>query len=773
MRNRCVAVVVGALTYSLLLAPSAYGQENSVDADIITVDLPNAPTLAVAVQIAGRINVGGVVCDVSGAPWAHVLGDDAIEVDRARFAPGWLNVRVAARGSGRGGCAKARALRMHVGRGSFAAALNPGATVLPESGVVELTAAALDGFAAVVTLDGVVENIARCLGKRTCVLPLDASQLPDWLLDKPRRKLLLWPAGVALTVGGTLPALHDGVAWVDVNRFAPEAVRYELRRPLLAATRLDGSAERTVLPLAMPEAVASVSCKFARCALSSAGIEVYAVDDASLRVQIKLELRPEANRIIAGRSVGRETFNLEVVRCVIRLPQDAPLLGGVQDHGYAVAVSRDCLPTEIRDLEVRTFPPTRAWIRGETRSQDRAFRVFEIAFDKVPDRIAELELTLRRAEPIGTTLAAARIAVAQDFQPIGVRLEVDDLGQLDFVPRNRVATLHTAYANPRWLRDISIIDRPGFYVVSDNGQKITGATAATGSVPLRLAYAPASVRKMLRRDNPIAVFDTIARYPVRTLNVPLPLARPNGVSGRAIVRVSCRHDEEMATVRPGRTTSIAFEDRFGCRLVIDRSQIPAEAGEQRLRVKAPGLDEVITVSKRPDQIELAITVGDREEFAVIHISVAHEYTGAHYDFSPRQSLGAEASWHIVLGDRSFRISVGTALPTGLFRFGSDQTRGAVAFSAGGLARFHWLYKEGREFPIGLDLGVLGTGLSNDPQLSFVTGLGFSVPVLNANTNLQASFNLHAWLEYALTRDVGRWAFMFGPSFAIGKFSTNL
>ena len=68
-----------------------------------------------------------------------------------------------------------------------------------------------------------------------------------------------------------------------------------------------------------------------------------------------------------------------------------------------------------------------------------------------------------------------------------------------------------------------------------------------------------------------------------------------------------------------------------------------------------------------------------------------------------------------------------------------------------------------------------TGIDADPHLSLVGGIGLSVPVLNANTPFEASFNLHAWLEYAPTRvEPGQnpWSFLFGPSFAVGKFSTQ-
>jgi hypothetical protein len=90
-------------------------------------------------------------------------------------------------------------------------------------------------------------------------------------------------------------------------------------------------------------------------------------------------------------------------------------------------------------------------------------------------------------------------------------------------------------------------------------------------------------------------------------------------------------------------------------------------------------------------------------------------------------------------------------------------------------RLLWLYSEGRPFPLGLELGALVTGIDDDPHLSLVGGIGLSVPVLNANTPFEASFNLHAWVEYAPTRaDAGYtpWSFLFGPSFAVGKFSTQ-
>lgn len=746
---------------------------------ILAVDLATAPTASVALPVADQIALGVPVCGVQGAPWASASADgDGIQVDRAGFAPAWLRIELGRRESGRRSCAMPTTLRAWIGPGGWLPASESAATVLPESGMVEVRATSVDAYDLVAHRRGTVLARGECMGGRTCALQLDETLIGAWLRAASDVELQLWPHDVPADVGQSLPALHDGTAFLARETWNVASIRYALVHPLLQTRTIDGTAERTLFPVTVPMAVADVSCKFARCAMTPQGLEVYAVDPTSLRVQVRLELRPDVQRVVAGKLARSETFSLEVQRCAIRLPSDAPLLAGVSNHAYVLAVSKECVSGDLRELQIGTQPPTTAWVRGELQSRDRGYRAFEIVFAEVPERVGHLELLLRRADAVGTTLAAARVPIASDFQPVGIRLEANELGALDFIPRNRAAKLEIVFASPRWAKEITVVARPGFYTIGDDGKSIRGAATGTGAVPLRLAYAPAALRELLGRRAPVAIFETAARFSVRTMNVPLPLTRPAAEGKGAIVRVACpgRGDtgvHEIRDVTPGRTVSIAYEDRFGCRLVLDRSAIPEEAGEQRLRVKAPGVDEVITLSGRPGTLEIAIPVGSREEFDAIDIVVAHEYTGAHYDFSPRQRLGADAAWHLILGDRSFRASVGTAMPTGLFRFDSAGGKGAVAFSAGGLARVSWLYKEGREFPIGLDVGVLGTSLSSDPQLSLVAGLGFSVPVLNANTSLQASFNLHAWVEFSPTRNSGPIAFLFGPSFAVGRFSTNL
>ena len=100
----------------------------------------------------------------------------------------------------------------------------------------------------------------------------------------------------------------------------------------------------------------------------------------------------------------------------------------------------------------------------------------------------------------------------------------------------------------------------------------------------------------------------------------------------------------------------------------------------------------------------------------------------------------------------------------------------MPISVGALTRVTFVRRDGRDFPIGLELGPFGTNLSDKPAFSLVGGLGLSIPVLNPGTVLQASFNFPAWVEYAPSR-AGRGeppvAFLFGPSFSVGRLATTL
>jgi hypothetical protein len=57
-------------------------------------------------------------------------------------------------------------------------------------------------------------------------------------------------------------------------------------------------------------------------------------------------------------------------------------------------------------------------------------------------------------------------------------------------------------------------------------------------------------------------------------------------------------------------------------------------------------------------------------------------------------------------------------------------------------------------------------------------VGLGVPIANRSLASQTSINLHAWLEYEISRDLGGqpgnpFGFIFGPSITFGNVGTNL
>ena len=82
--------------------------------------------------------------------------------------------------------------------------------------------------------------------------------------------------------------------------------------------------------------------------------------------------------------------------------------------------------------------------------------------------------------------------------------------------------------------------------------------------------------------------------------------------------------------------------------------------------------------------------------------------------------------------------------------------------------------------------MMAEGLANDvdssghslTQVATMTGLGLSVPIANRSLATETSINLHAWVEYEISRDLGGepgspLGFVFGPSLSIGNIGTNL
>ena len=174
-----------------------------------------------------------------------------------------------------------------------------------------------------------------------------------------------------------------------------------------------------------------------------------------------------------------------------------------------------------------------------------------------------------------------------------------------------------------------------------------------------------------------------------------------------------------------------------------------------------------------------------------HVADENHYLGALDIISGEPAV----QWTVVFGTGRVRLYATTAIPTGLYRFGTSQTSGVLSLSLGVLSRFTWLDSEGHEGLLGLEAGLMAFGLTGGDtsqagyslfQVGAVAGLGLSIPIANAGAATQASINLHAWFEQRIAGSTNgppgtngasiesksAQAVIFGPSISLGNVGTT-
>lgn len=624
-----------------------------------------------------------------------------------------------------------------------------------EAGIVSLEGIAGEDSQAVLLGDEKVEATTRCFGYEGCTLSVEEAK--EKIAAKPEKwEVVLVPRASEVQKGELLAPSER------LDSFGIDVVFSD---PLFTERTLDTGRDSWLLVPRVGQALEKVACERVICRRTEQGVLLFQPAPGAASVRLTYVLKPGYFRQFGGKLVASETLTLRLERCAVEGPT-WPLLAGVASQRLHVAIPQGCVPPAR--LEVQTSPPTGAWVRGEMEDVKPGHRVIEINLDSVPQGISSLTVTLLDGDS-GRRIGSSRVSVAQDFAPREVRILVPGIGPVGFIPSNRDGEVALGFSDPVWFERFQVVDRPGFYKVRQEGQKvfIRGEPGVLGHVPLRLAYRPSRDD----RSGSLALYDTSVVYPVRTVNLPLPLAAD---PDQRFYDVKCGPPGGEKALAPG-LTRIAYKYRDTCRIIFYLSRVPAEAGIQRLKVTAGSYERLILVEHADGLLTLSIGASERREYEIFTVSVAHDMTGDHYALGKEQRLGEEARYRILLSDDYFRISATTSLPTGLFRFGKSGSGETVPLSAGALIRFAYVQQEGRDFPVTLEAGMFGTNLSGSAHLSVVTGLGLTIPVLNPDTPAQASFNIHAWFEYSPTRaraGLGSIAFLFGPSFTIGRISTT-
>jgi hypothetical protein len=759
---------------------------NTIQIDISKIQAMSSPTAkSLSIVVRGSpstITFKGNICSLSQTPGVGLSDSPtSLKIDPHIYKSSWFEVRLAENPE----LCQSDSIVLNL-------AVAPSSQVPTKTSirvwfdalVAELSASKLAGLQLVSILDGKVSSLTNCLGhQQSCSLKLTKDFMTALAKNDQRAKFFIWPFPVKLAKDAAMPLLWlnaEQIANFDNYSLDPQTVLFD--RSLVDASRLDTSQDHIELPVRFSRSIEDVSCQHAQCRLTPSGILLFHLDPNVAQIKLRYFLNSNFYLVSDNRPVSTETITIKLDRCLIKIPNDVPLLGGTSSHRYFIKASQECVTQKINNLIIETQPPSQAYIKADWGVFEDGMRLLEIMFDQVPRGYRRLGLTLFDDTSIRRRLGSVSIPIAEEYTPVQIRFMVDEIGLLDFIPSNQPAKLQLGYSDPRWDSQLIAENRPGFFSVSrkDDSWRIQGKSGVTGNIPLHLSYRPSALNSFLsdslkQSQTPtLATIETKNVFAVKAINVPLKLL-PDKKKASKFIEVRCGVAKKEANIQIGNLARVAYDQRDSCRLVLHRDLIPIKAGTQRLKIKAGSFSQIVELTPKLDPLTITLPASDKNEYDTLTLSIAHDMLSGHYTLQSRQNLGEQAYYRILLSDSWFRISATTALPTGMFRFGSGDVEGTVPISAGALMRIVYLQPNGKEFPVGIESGPFGTNLSGQPDFSLVAGVGISIPVLNPNTSLQASFNIHAWLEYAPTRsarDEGAFAFLFGPSFTVGRISTT-
>jgi hypothetical protein len=558
---------------------------------------------------------------------------------------------------------------------------------------------------------------------------------------------------------------------------------------------LDLSTGEGRVQLARPEAVGGVECVGAVCEMRGDSVRVHSVGLQVNQVVVRLRLLPRVSLQQGAAPIETPSETFELVRCPMSVVS-GPVVRNNDDALTLVRLPRVC----------QLDPQTLSWVMDGERltvlqtedTEEGLFVLLRVG------RVNDEQMTLIVSHTGDRTAVAVATLSSWDLLPPRTALMLQGYGEVDFVPKNRAASVLVSPIERGRLEPLPV---PGAYeVVEEAGEPaVRGVAGASGYTGIRLGYRPDRLPPAFAGTNFATFADPIQR-PLREANLPVALGAAN-LGKKPIVELVCGvGDGVIEPIPPGVVRHIPFSERDSCRLVIHRSRIPEDNGEQLLEINTSVSD--VSGFERGDvrssqrllvrhgnEPEVLWIRGARHQFDRIRVEVAHVPDESLYLISrKRYSPAPSGQWVIVTEDASVKFYATATIPASLYRFSRDPQElgsGPLSLNFGVLSRFTILSDEGRESLLGLETGVMGMGLATDRdrQLALVSGLGVSVPLGNPNQPTQAAINIHAWIAYSLGTRTGQltssagevtglvelspWAFVFGPSITVGNVAAFL
>jgi hypothetical protein len=542
------------------------------------------------------------------------------------------------------------------------------------------------------------------------------------------------------------------------------------------------------VPLAHPEAVASVDCGAASCEIAGGAILVRCVTKQVGALAVRLRLAPHVFFARGDALEAAPAFSIGVLPCAMAIAS-GDALRGVDGARVVVRLESRCA-NEARTLRfaVGAAPVDVLRVESDGGAAFVLLRVGRIEGE-------ELAVTALRGDAESSVVGVARTHTRAAPQP-RASIELEGRGAIDFIPTNRPALVRFTSPGDRGRLVLSPLE--GAYAVTTEATAamIRGLKGAAGFVALRFGYRVDGLPASLSAVDLAVIPDGLER-PLREANVPAPLGA-SALGATPLVELVCGDGAGGSiAVLPGAMRQVPFVARDTCRLVLHRERLAPEDGSQQLNLQiditrvdgTPRSEAHVSqpIVLRPgSEPRYAWIRGISGPFDHVTVSIAHDADESHYVGGSELHDGAPSvQYSFIAGTGHARIYATTAIPTGLYRVSDRPHSGILTLNFGVIARFTWLDTEGHEGFLGLEAGVMGVGLANDStangsltQVATVFGAGLSVPIANRSLATETSINLHAWGEYEISRDLGGqpgspFGFVFGPSISIGNIGANL
>jgi hypothetical protein len=564
-----------------------------------------------------------------------------------------------------------------------------------------------------------------------------------------------------------------------------DAGRIVINRLLAADTTIDLSQGRTELALHHPDAVADADCGALECHLVGKKLLVTSTAPV-LATEVRLRLAP---RVFFQRRTAIEptpSFKLQVLHCAMTLASGLPARRN-DSAKVVVRLERRCVVQP--ELYRFTVDDTPLRVLKTTETESELFVVLDLG--SYSDD--ELEISAERSDT--GAVVAVLTTPTRTLEPVRARLGLAEYPRIAFIPTNRPALVNVSRLSggEHW----ELVSVPNVYTAHRDARGLTviGDPDAEGFTQLQFALRHSDLPAALRDVDLALVADPIQRR-IREANVPVRLSSGGalGSSGTPpLVDFSCGPPGKVVTVLPGDPINLPFSWRDTCRLTVHRERLKRENGRQRLNLSidvftADGgtrseghVKDTLDVGPGSEPREVWIQ-GVESSFDRIVVRLAHDADEEHYvEGAKLFASGPAVQWSVILGTGNVRIYATSTIPAGLYRFGGENDSGVLSLNFGVISRLTWLTDEGHEGLLGIEAGVMvfGVGSSTSTtgqdltQVGLPVGLGLSIPIANRLQATEAAINLHGWVEFPISGDDHKPAFIFGPSISIGNIGANL